>query len=234
METKVLAVAAGHEITEDEVNQFINNMPQEQRAYMSNPQARAQLLEQIIHLHLFAAYGKKELNIPATDAYKKVLENAKRIVVLEDVENPTNIGAIFRSAAAFGIDAVLLSPACVDPFYRRAMRVSVGNVLLVPWAYIGSSEARWKEEGIGWLKEEGFQTVAMALRSDNIRIDDPVLKQKDRLAIIMGNEGLGLAESTINAADYVAKIPMMNGVDSLNVAVAAGLAMWELTQHRNQ
>ena len=109
---------------------------------------------------------------------KKVLENAKRIVVLEDVENPTNIGAIFRSAAAFGIDAVLLSPACVDPFYRRAMRVSVGNALLVPWAYIGSSEARWKEEGIGWLKEEGFQTVAMALRSDNIRIDDPVLKQK--------------------------------------------------------
>ena len=166
--------------------------------------------------------------------YKKVLENAKRIVVLEDVENPTNIGAIFRSAAAFGIDAVLLSPACVDPFYRRAMRVSVGNALLVPWAYIGSSEARWKEEGIGWLKEEGFQTVAMALRSDNIRIDDPVLKQKDRLAIIMGNEGQGLAESTINAADYVAKIPMMNGVDSLNVAVAAGLAMWELTQHRNQ
>lgn len=163
-----------------------------------------------------------------------MLENAKRIVVLEDVENPTNIGAIFRSAAAFGIDAVLLSPACVDPFYRRAMRVSVGNALLVPWAYIGSSEARWKEEGIGWLKEEGFQTVAMALRSDNIRIDDPVLKQKDRLAIIMGNEGQGLAESTINAADYVAKIPMMNGVDSLNVAVAAGLAMWELTQHRNQ
>ena len=93
--------------------------------------------------------------------YKKVLENAKRIVVLEDVENPTNIGAIFRSAAAFGIDAVLLSPACVDPFYRRAMRVSVGNALLVPWAYIGSSEARWKEEGIGWLKEEGFQTDAM-------------------------------------------------------------------------
>ena len=166
--------------------------------------------------------------------YIVVLENAKRIVVLEDVENPTNIGAIFRSAAAFGIDAVLLSPACVDPFYRRAMRVSVGNALLVPWAYIGSSEARWKEEGIGWLKEEGFQTVAMALRSDNIRIDDPVLKQKDRLAIIMGNEGQGLAESTINAADYVAKIPMMNGVDSLNVAVAAGLAMWELTQHRNQ
>ena len=116
-----------------------------------------------------------------------------------------------------------MSPACVDPFYRRAMRVSVGNALLVPWAYIGSSEARWKEEGIGWLKEEGFQTVAMALRSDNIRIDDPVLKQKDRLAIIMGNEGQGLA-----------KIPMMNGVDSLNVAVAAGLAMWELTQHRNQ
>ncbi len=164
--------------------------------------------------------------------YREILKDARRIVVLEDVENPTNIGAIFRSAAAFGIDAVILSPACVDPMYRRAMRVSVGNVFLIPWAYMCRTEADWKNSGIQMLKDEGFTTVAMALREDNVNIDEPSLKAKDKLAIIMGNEGEGLASSTISACDYVAKIPMMNGVDSLNVAVAAGLAMWELGYKR--
>lgn len=164
------------------------------------------------------------------DDYREIIKNARRIVVLEDVENPTNIGTIFRSAAALGMDAVLLSPACVDPLYRRALRVGIGNMFLVPWAYVCDSEAEWKENGIRMLQNEGFTTVAMALREDNIRIDDPELKTKDKLAIVMGNEGYGLCTSTIEACDRVAKIPMKNGVDSLNVAVAAGLAMWELSK----
>jgi len=162
--------------------------------------------------------------------YREVLDNARRIVVLDDVENPTNVGAIFRSAAAFGVDALLLSPACADPLYRRALRVSVGNAFLIPWAYICRSQSEWEEKGISLLKAEGFSTVALALREDNINIDDPILKTEDKLALIMGNEGFGLADETISACDYVAKIPMQNGVDSLNVAVAAGLAMWEITK----
>lgn len=164
--------------------------------------------------------------------FRDVIRDAERIVVLEDVENPTNVGAIFRSAAALGIDAILLSPATVDPLYRRSMRVSVGNTFLIPWAYVGYSESKWKKEGIVLLKGEGFTTVAMALREDNVTIDDPLFKKEKKIAIIMGNEGNGLAESTISACDYVAKIPMMNGVDSLNVAVAAGLAMWELGKRK--
>ena len=166
----------------------------------------------------------------AVSDYRDILRDAKRIIVLEDVENPNNVGAIFRSAAAFGVDAVILSPACVDPLYRRAMRVSMGNAMLVPWAYAGRDEADWKVNGVKWLKELGFTTVAMALRDDNITIDDALIKKADKIALIMGNEGEGLASSTIDACDYVAKIPMLNGVDSLNVAVAAGVAMWEMTR----
>lgn len=168
----------------------------------------------------------------ATD-YEKVLEGANRIVVLEDVENPINVGAIFRSAAALGMDGLLLSPACADPLYRRALRVAVGNVFKVSWAFIGKSEAAWQKEGIAMLKDMGFTTVAMALRSDNVNIDDPRLKACDKLALIMGNEGNGLTAETISACDYVAKIPMMNGVDSLNVAVASSIAFWELGKRKS-
>ncbi len=168
----------------------------------------------------------------ATD-YEKVLEGANRIVVLEDVENPINVGAIFRSAAALGMDGLLLSPACADPLYRRALRVAVGNVFKVPWAFIGKSEATWQKEGITMLKDMGFTTVAMALRSDNVNIDDPRLKACNKLALIMGNEGNGLTAETISACDYVAKIPMMNGVDSLNVAVASSIAFWELGKRKS-
>ncbi len=164
-------------------------------------------------------------------SYIDVLKNAKRVLVLEDVENPTNVGTIFRSAAALDIDAVILSPACVDPLYRRAMRVSVGNALQIPYAFMCNNQSEWNNNAVELLKNEGFTTVAMALRSDNIRIDDPCLKKLDKLAIIMGNEGNGLCENTINNADFVAKIPMKDGVDSLNVAVAASLAMWELGKH---
>lgn len=166
----------------------------------------------------------------APQNYKTVLKDAKRIVVLEDVENPTNMGSIMRSAAALGIDAVLLSPACVDPLYRRSLRVSVGTSMLVPWAYICETEAEWQEKGINLLKSEGFTTAAMALREDNISIGSKILKDSEKLAIIMGNEGNGLSEKTIKNCDYVAKIPMSNGVDSLNVSVAASIAMWEIKQ----
>ena len=189
--------------------------------------AELEVLTQLTGFHLTRGMLCAMLR-PKLCSVEDVCRGARRIAVLENVMNPTNIGAIFRSAAAFGIDAVILSPACVDPLYRRAMRVSVGNALLIPWAYMCYSEAQWKQQGVNLLKQEGFETVAMALREDTIRIDDPKLKQVDRLAIFMGNEGQGLAESTIQAVDHVAKIPMMNGVDSLNVAVAAGLAMWEL------
>lgn len=216
-----LSVVCTQKMLEDKLLDQIGDVP----IYVVDPDEAKKQFGYVLTGGISCAMRRKE-----TSDYKKVLANAKRIVVLEDVENPTNIGAIFRSAAAFGVDAVLLSPACVDPLYRRAMRVSVGNALLVPWAYMCNSESEWKEKGIHLLKEEGFQTVAMALRKDNIRIDDSRLKQVDRLAILMGNEGQGLASSTIEAADYVAKIPMKNGVDSLNVAVAAGLAMWELTK----
>ncbi len=163
-----------------------------------------------------------------TPDYREVIKDAKRIVVLESVVNPTNVGAIFRSAAALGIDAVILSPACVDPLYRRSIRVSVGNIFLIPWAFICRTEAEWKEKGVQMLRDAGFTTVAMALREDNVNIDDPRLKKEERLALIMGTEGDGLAAKTIADCDYVAKIPMMNGVDSLNVSVAASLAFWEL------
>ena len=150
----------------------------------------------------------------------EILQNARRVAVLEDVMNPTNLGAIFRSAAAMGIDAVLLTPACTDPLYRRCVRVSMGTVFQVPWA--------WLPEGIHWLKTQGFQTAAMALRNDSVSIDDPRLKAAERLAIILGTEGEGLKDETIEKADFTVRIPMSHGVDSLNVAAASAVAFWQL------
>ena len=214
-----LSVVCTEKMEKDEILDRVGEAP----IYVVDPEDAKKEFGYVLTGGISCAMRRKE-----NFDYKKVLENAKRIVVLEDVENPTNIGAIFRSAAAFGIDAVLLSPACVDPLYRRAMRVSVGNALLVPWAYIGSSEARWKEDGIRWLKEEGFKTVAMALRDDSVSIDDSQLLAEEKLAIILGTEGDGLANETIADCDYTVKIPMSHDVDSLNVAAASAVAFWEL------
>lgn len=156
--------------------------------------------------------------LPSVDA---VLGGAARIAVLEDVMNPTNMGAIFRSAAALGMDAVLLTPACTDPLYRRSARVSMGTVFQVPWTYLDSD---WQEK----LRGLGFKTAAMALTDDSISIDDPVLSQEGKLAIVLGTEGDGLAKTTISGCDYTVKIPMYHGVDSLNVAAASAVAFWEL------
>ncbi len=153
-----------------------------------------------------------------------LIGNAKRIAVLEDIMNQTNVGAVFRSAAALGIDAVLLTRASSDPLYRRCVRVSMGTVFQVPWAYMSEPAPDY----VGFLKAQGFKTAAMALRHDTVSISDERVKSEERLAIILGTEGEGLKEQTILSCDYTIKIPMSHGVDSLNVAAASAVAFWEL------
>lgn len=164
------------------------------------------------------------------DTVAAITENAKRIAVLEGIADSTNIGAIFRSAAALGIDAVLTTPTCCDPLCRRALRVSMGTVLQVPWTRIGENPADWPEKGLSELNSLGFKTAAMALSDNSVSIDDAALAKEERLAIILGTEGDGLAKQTIASCDYTVKIPMSHGVDSLNVAAASAVAFWQLTR----
>ena len=161
---------------------------------------------------------------PAPRTVEAVCAGARRVAVLEDIVDTTNVGAIFRSAAALGMDAVLLSPACCDPLNRRAVRVSMGTVFQVPWARLDD----WPAGGLGQLGGLGFRTVAMALTDASVPIDDPILKRTDKLAVVLGTEGDGLSPATIAACDYTARIPMAHGVDSLNVAAASAVAFWEL------
>ena len=164
----------------------------------------------------------------ALPTVEDVCANARRIAVLENVVNPTNIGAIFRSAAALNIDAVLLTPACSNPLYRRAIRVSMGTVFQIPWTHLENSYGENEQSGIQQLKELGFKTAAMALSDDSITIDDSRLMEEEKLAIVLGTEGDGLAASTIADCDYTVRIPMAHGVDSLNVAAASAVAFWQL------
>lgn len=157
-----------------------------------------------------------------------VCQGARRIAVLESVVNPTNIGAIFRSAAALNMDAVLLTPGCCDPLYRRAIRVSMGTVFQVPWTILPGKAEDWPRTGNDLLHRLGFATAAMALRTDSVSVDDPQLMAEERLAIILGTEGDGLANETIDGCDYTVMIPMSHGVDSLNVAAASAVAFWQL------
>ena len=162
-------------------------------------------------------------------AVETVCAGAKRVAVLEDVMNPTNVGAIFRSAAALGIDAVLLTQACSDPLYRRAIRVSMGTVFQVPWTYL-PEDVSWQDT----LHGLGFKTAAMALRDDTLPLSDPRLEKEPKLAVVLGTEGDGLASTTIEHCDYTVKIPMSHGVDSLNVAAASAVAFYQLgTLHNN-
>lgn len=165
---------------------------------------------------------------PADRSAEEVLEDARLVAVLEDIRNHTNIGAAFRSAAALGADAILVTPACYDPFYRRAVRVSMGTVFQVPWARIGTNPHDWASEGVALLKEHGFVTAAMVLEDNAIALDDPRLKEAERIAVVFGTEGDGLAPSTIARCDHTVKIPMSHGVDSLNVAASTAVAFWEL------
>ena len=153
--------------------------------------------------------------------------SARRVAVLEDIGNSTNIGAIFRSAAALGVDAVLVTPSCLDPLFRRAARVSMGTVFQVPWTRIGSVQS-WAGEGIPLLHDLGFKVAAMALSDESISLDDKALRSCETLAIVLGTEGEGLSQATIDASDYTVKIPMAHDVDSLNVAAASAVAFWEL------
>ncbi len=166
---------------------------------------------------------------PEQPTAEQVCASARRIAILENVMNPTNVGAIFRSAAALGMDAVLLTPGCSDPLYRRSARVSMGTVFQIPWAYLGDKCSQWPEQGMERLKAMGFKTAAMALSDDSVSIDDPSLMAEEKLAIILGTEGDGLAQSTIASCDYTVKIPMFHGVDSLNVAAASAVAFWQLS-----
>lgn len=159
---------------------------------------------------------------------REVCASARRIAVLENIVNPTNVGAVFRSAAALNMDAVLLTPGCSDPLYRRASRVSMGTVFQVPWAFFDEKKEGWPEEGRKTLRELGFKTAAMALKEDSVSLDDPVLKAEEKLAVVLGTEGDGLASETIAGCDYTVVIPMSHGVDSLNVASASAVAFWEL------
>ena len=158
---------------------------------------------------------------------QEICNGCDRIAVLENVMNPTNVGAIFRSAAALHMDAVILTGGCSNPLYRRASRVSMGTVFQIPWTFVNNSVI-WPEEGMKILRELGFKTAAMALKEDSASIDDPELMKEDKLAVILGTEGDGLAPETIADCDYTVMIPMSHGVDSLNVAAASAVAFWQL------
>lgn len=195
--------------------------------------ADSRTLEQLTGFALtrgvLAAFYRPELPTLA-----QVCVGARRVAVLEGLNDPTNVGAVMRSAAALGMDAVLLTPSCCDPLHRRAVRVSMGTVFQVPWTRIGQQAQDWPEGGMMLLREMGFATVAMALSEASVEIDDPCLVREERLAVILGAEGDGLAKTTIARCDYTARIPMLHGVDSLNVAAASAVAFWQLCRRNNK
>ncbi|MBR5536418.1 MAG: RNA methyltransferase [Clostridia bacterium] len=161
-----------------------------------------------------------------------LLRDARRVAVLEGIVDPTNVGAAFRSAAALNMDAVLVTPTCCDPLYRRAARVSMGTVFQVPWTRIGDDHTQWPHPGLERLRALGFKTAAMALRTDSVSVDDPDLLAEEKLAVVLGTEGDGLTDATIAGCDYTVMIPMSHGVDSLNVAAASAVAFWQLGKRK--
>ena len=189
--------------------------------------ADSQLLENLTgyNLHRGVLCAMQRRALPSVE---EVCQKARRVAVLEGIVDPTNVGAIFRSAAALQMDVVLLTPTCCDPLYRRAARVSMGTVFQVPWTRIGQHHTHWPDKGMAQLKALGFQTAAMALSDDSVSIDHPALREAEKLAVILGTEGDGLAKATIAGCDFTVKIPMAAGVDSLNVAAASAVAFWEL------
>ena len=169
---------------------------------------------------------------PALPELDSVLKDARRVAVLEGIVDPTNVGAIMRSAAALNMDAVLINPSCCDPLHRRAVRVSMGTVFQIPWTRIGESAADWPGKGLEILKAHGFKTAALALNNVSVPIDDPALMAEEKLAVILGTEGDGLCAQTIADCDYSVIIPMSHGVDSLNVAAASAVAFYQLSKKK--
>ena len=195
-------------------------------AYVASFDVLTQLTGYKLTRGMLCAMYRPRLRTP-----EEVCRGARRIAVLESVVNPTNVGAIFRSAAALNMDGILLTSDCSDPLYRRSLRVSMGTAFQIPWTYF-DKQITWPMEGQAFLKEQGFQTVAMALRDDTVNIDDPGLHKKEKLAIVLGTEGEGLTSQTIASCDYTVKIPMSHGVDSLNVAAASAVAFWQLGRRK--
>jgi len=191
--------------------------------YTGDSELLAQLTGYALTRGVLCAMGR-----PPLPTVEEVCAKARRLAVLEGIVDPTNVGAILRSAAALGMDAALVTPTCCDPLHRRAVRVSMGAVFQLPWTYIGDSAADWPEQGLARLNTLGFRTAALALRGDVLDVDDPRLAREPRLAILLGAEGDGLAPATIARCDYTVRIPMSHGVDSLNVAAASALAFWQL------
>lgn len=210
-----------HKELEGEAGNLVTKYP-EIPVYTAEYEVLAKLTGYAMTRGVLAVMRRKEL--PSAE---EVCQNARRIAVLENVVNPTNIGAIFRSAAALHMDAVLLSPGCCDPLYRRAARVSMGTVFQIPWTSF-DKKISWPGQGMELLWKMGFKTAAMALRKDTVGIDDPALLGEPKLAVFLGNEGDGLLSETIEHSDYRVCIPMSHGVDSLNVAAASAVAFWEL------
>ena len=191
--------------------------------YVADHELLKQLTGYELTRGLLCAMRRKELPEP-----DELLAAARRVAVLENVMNPTNVGAIFRSAAALNMDAVLLTAGCADPLYRRAIRVSMGTVFQIPWTYLDGTAEEGALPGIRRLRENGFLTVSMALREDSVSIRDPRFRAAEKLAVILGTEGDGLSDAVIADSDYTVRIPMSHGVDSLNVAAASAVAFWEL------
>ena len=191
--------------------------------YVASHEVLRQLTGYELTRGLLCAMRRKHLPDP-----EKLLAHARRVAVLENVMNPTNVGAIFRSAAALNMDAVLLTAGCADPLYRRAIRVSMGTVFQIPWTYLEGEAQEGALPGIRRLHANGFLTVSMALREDSVSICDPKFRAAEKLAVILGTEGEGLLDETIAASNDTVRIPMSHGVDSLNVAAASALAFWEL------
>ena len=191
-------------------------------AYVASFDVLTQLTGYKLTRGMLCAMYRPRLRTP-----EEVCQGARRIAVLESVVNPTNVGAIFRSAAALNMDGILLTSDCSDPLYRRSLRVSMGTAFQIPWTYF-HKKVSWPEAGMEQLRSLGFKTVAMALRNDSISIDAPALQAEEKLAIILGAEGDGLVDATITGCDYTVKIPMSHEVDSLNVAAASAVAFWEL------
>lgn len=194
--------------------------------------ASFQVLTQLTGFHLTRGVLCAMIR-PDLPSVQEICSGKSRIVILEHIMNPTNIGAIFRSAAALGMEALLLTGDCADPLYRRSIRVSMGTVFQIPWTYLDSPGYQWPQPAVNELKKLGFKTAAMALKKDTLPIDDPRIAQEPRLAIVLGSEGDGLADSTIADCDYTVKIPMSHQVDSLNVAAASAVAFWQLRPKRS-